>query len=284
MKSGTGLDKFAEKFPARFYDVGIAEEHAVTFAAALSLSGFKPVVAIYSTFLQRSIDQIIHDCALQHLDMIFALDRAGLVGDDGPTHHGVFDLSYLRYIPELIMMAPSGEKELKDMLYTASRKRGVFAVRYPRGTGSGIDFSGEPQELKIGKGRKVRGGKKVAVLAVGKMVETSLAAAELLGSKGFSPSVYDMRFIRPLDSELLRQACESHDYLVTVEENSIVGGFGSGVLEELNKMEIYDTKVKIIGIPDSFVEQGDVKILYKNIGLDAEGIARSIEHFVEIKG
>ena len=279
MKSGTGLDGFAEKFPDRFYDVGIAEEHAVTFAAALSLSGFKPVVAIYSTFLQRSLDQIIHDCALQNLDMIFALDRAGIVGDDGPTHHGVFDLSYLRYIPGLTIMAPADEKELKDMLYTASNKKGLFVIRYPRGTGPGISFAGAADNIEIGVGRKLKAGENIAILAVGKMVENSLKAAEILNNKGISVSVYDMRFVRPIDENLLREAYDNHDHLITVEENSVIGGFGSGVLEEFNKMEIYDAKVKILGIPDHFVEQGDVNTLFEKIGLDPKGIADAVIQF-----
>lgn len=281
MKTGTGLDEFAEKFPNRFFDVGIAEGHAVTFSAALSLEGFRPVIAIYSTFFQRALDHIIHDCSIQKLNVILAIDRAGLVGDDGPTHHGVFDFSYLRFIPNIVLMAPKDENELSDMLYTASENDGIFAIRYPRGTGMGTEINENFTKLTIGIGEQIIDGKgDIAILAVGKMVDQSLKVAEkLLSENNTSASVYNMRYIKPIDREILLEVYNNYKYIITIEENSIVGGFGSGVLEELNKMNIYDAKVKVIGIPDNYVEHGTVDELYKIIKLDVDGIIEQIKSF-----
>ena len=282
MKTGTGLDNFAKKFPKRFFDVGIAEGHAVTFSAALSFEGFKPVIAIYSTFFQRALDNIIHDCSLQKLNVILAIDRAGLVGDDGPTHHGVFDISYLRFIPNIILMAPKDENELSDMLYTASETDGLIAIRYPRGTGMGVDINKNFTKLPIGKGEQLIKGKgDVAILSIGKMVDQSLKVSKkLLEESNIANSVYNMRFVKPLDREILLEVYNNYKYIITIEENTIIGGFGAGILEEFNKMNIYDAKVKIIGIPDDYVEHGTVDELYKIIDLDVDGIIGQINSFV----
>jgi 1-deoxy-D-xylulose-5-phosphate synthase len=283
MKVGTGLSEFGDKYPERIFDVGIAEEHAVTFSAALSMEGFKPIVAIYSTFLQRALDQIIHDCALQELNMVFALDRAGLVGEDGPTHHGVFDLSYLRFIPGLIMMSPRNERELLNMLYTSVEENGLFAIRYPRGAGSGESIDIEPQKIEIGKGEKLVNGKNIAFLTIGNITNNVLKAVDILKQKNITCSVYDMKFIKPLDRDLIKDAYSNHDCIITVEENSVVGGFGSGILEDLNRQEIYDAKVKIIGIEDDFVEHGSMDELFKLLNLHPEGIAKTAKTFLSNK-
>ena len=284
MKVGTGLSEFGEKFPDRIFDVGIAEGHAVTFGAALSIEGFKPIVTIYSTFLQRSLDQIIHDCALQKLNMVFALDRAGIVGEDGPTHHGVFDLSYLRFIPGLIIMSPRNERELLNMLYTSVEKKGLFAIRYPRGSGTGENIDVEPQKIKIGKGEKIANGSNIAFLTIGNITNNVVKAVDILKKKNISCSVYDMRFIKPLDSDMIKKAYEDHDCIITVEENSIIGGFGSGILEELNRQGIYDAKVKIIGIGDRFVEHGSMAELIEMLNLHPEGLAKTAETFFSCTG
>ena len=283
MKVGTGLSEFGDKYPDRLFDVGIAEEHAVTFSAALAMEGFKPIVTIYSTFLQRSLDQIIHDCALQRLNMVFALDRAGIVGEDGPTHHGVFDLSYLRFIPGLVMMSPRNERELLNMLYTSVEENGLFAIRYPRGSGSGESIDVEPQKIEIGKGEKISSGKNIAFLTIGNVTNSVIKAVEILKKENISCSVYDMKFIKPMDINIIKEAYKNHDCIITVEENSIVGGFGSGVLEELNKMEIYDAKVKIIGIQDEFIEHGRMDELLKLLNLHPEGLAKTSKIFFSNK-
>jgi len=276
MKGGTGLDEFAEKFPDRFFDVGIAEEHALTFASALAMQGVKPVVAIYSSFMQRALDQLIHDAVLQHVHLVLMLDRAGLVGEDGPTHHGVFDLSYLRYIPEVTLAAPGNEKELKDMLHTALSGKGVHIIRYPRGSGSGISFADNAQLLPIGRGEKLVSGKKIAVLAIGKMVNYAQKAVEILKTDGKEVSLYNMRYVKPLDADLIAMAAAEHEQIVTVEDNAIQGGFGSAVLEELQRQGKHNVKVTMLGIPDHFVEHGAVNILYKNLKLDGPGLAETI--------
>lgn len=279
MKMGTGLSEFADKYPDRFFDVGIAEEHAVTFAAALSMKGLKPVVAIYSTFLQRAYDQIIHDCALQKLDIIFAIDRAGLVGEDGPTHHGVFDISYLRIIPNMIIMSPRNEPDLRNMLYTASRSRGLFAVRYPRGSvpaaSSGSDFT----SVELGKGELLLKGTKTAVLSIGNITNSVLTAAEILRHKNIDITVYDMKFIKPLDTAILDEAAKSYENIVTVEENSLPGGFGSAVMEYYNSKGMNNLKINRIGIPDEFIEHGSTEILMEVLKLNPEGIAEKITGF-----
>ncbi|MBN2856887.1 MAG: 1-deoxy-D-xylulose-5-phosphate synthase [Candidatus Delongbacteria bacterium] len=281
MAVGTGLADFCERYPDRFFDVGIAEEHAVTFAAALSLKGLKPVVAIYSTFLQRSLDQIIHDCALQELDMIFAIDRAGLVGEDGPTHHGVFDISYLRMIPNLIIMSPANENELADMLEYAAANRGVFAIRYPRGSGPGCeDIAPDAKRIALGKGELVRKGSKTAVLCAGNITNSAIQAAEILKNDNIDAAIYNMKFVKPLDISILDEAAEKFDNIITVEENSLAGGFGSAVLEYYNS-EAVNVNLKRIGIPDKFVEHGKVEELLKILRLDPSGLAEQIADFVK---
>jgi 1-deoxy-D-xylulose-5-phosphate synthase len=272
MATGTGLDLFRKEFPDRFYDVGIAEQHAVTFAAGLAISGLLPVVAIYSTFLQRAYDQLIQDVCLQDLPIILALDRAGVVGEDGPTHHGVFDLSYLRHMPGLVVMAPKDEGELRHMLYTATLVRKPVAIRYPRGAGVGADIEEELRVIDIGKGEILKQGEDVCLLAVGRMVEAAIYAAELLEQRGISTSVVNMRFVKPMDKEILRWAAERHLLVVTIEENSLIGGFGSGVLE-FYEVENINVSVTRIGIPDEFVPHGSTKRLLAEIGLDPGGIA-----------
>ncbi len=279
MPDGTGLNIIKEKMPERYFDVGIAEQHAVTFAAGLSTEGFTPVVAIYSTFLQRAFDQIIHDVATQKLSVVFVLDRGGLVGADGPTHHGSFDLSYLRLIPGMVIMAPKDENELRDMLYTATQyKRGPIALRYPRGNALGVPKEGFSQ-IEIGKGEVAKEGNDLAILAVGSMVHNSLKAAELLEAKGINAQVVNMRFVKPLDTELLRQVFDKFDKVITVEENSILGGFGSAV-SEFAEQYGFKNDIMIHGLPDKFVEHGKPEELHADLRLDAQGIALVSEEFL----
>jgi 1-deoxy-D-xylulose-5-phosphate synthase len=266
MCEGSGLVKFAERHPERYFDVGIAEQHALTFAAGLACEGMHPVVAIYSTFLQRAYDQLIHDIALQHLPVLLAIDRGGLVGADGPTHAGAFDLSFLRCVPNMLVAAPSDEDECRKLLTTAFRYPGPSAVRYPRGTGAGIEIDLALRELPIGKGLVRRTGKRIAILAFGSLVATALKAAEALNA-----TVADMRFVKPLDLDLIRQLAETHDYLVTAEENAVMGGAGSGVAEALSDMGLFRSLLHL-GLPDRFVEHGDHGVLMARCGLDAAGI------------
>jgi 1-deoxy-D-xylulose-5-phosphate synthase len=270
MREGSGMVKFAERFPARYFDVGIAEQHAVTFAAGLACEGMKPVVAIYSTFLQRGYDQLIHDVAIQNLPVVFALDRAGIVGGDGATHNGAFDIAYLRCIPNLVVMAPADENECRQMLYTACHTGKPAAVRYPRGTGPGVPVSKEMALLPIGQGAVKRRGKRVAVLAFGSMVQPSLEAANALDA-----TVVNMRFVKPLDEQLIAEMAASHELLVTVEEHQLMGGAGSAVAEALARLGVA-TPLLSLGIPDHFVDQGDPGLLLASIGLDAAGIERAI--------
>ncbi|MBR7781025.1 1-deoxy-D-xylulose-5-phosphate synthase [Undibacterium luofuense] len=271
MREGSGLVEFEKQFPERYYDVGIAEQHAVTFAAGMACEGFKPVVAIYSTFLQRAYDQLIHDVALQNLDVTFALDRAGLVGADGATHAGNYDIAYLRCIPNMVVMAPADENECRQMLTTAYLYPGPAAVRYPRGAGTGAATSEALEALEIGKGSIVRNGSKVAILAFGSMVHPALLAAENLDL-----TVANMRFIKPLDKELVVQLAQSHDALVCVEEGCVMGGAGSAVMEALAEAGIAKP-VQLLGLPDQFIDHGDPAILLANCGLDAKGIAASVQ-------
>lgn len=281
MPDGTGLDILQRELPERFYDVGIAEQHGVTFAAGLATQGCIPIAAIYSTFLQRAIDQIIHDVALQHLHVVFVLDRGGLVGADGPTHHGVFDLSYLRMVPDMVLMAPKDESELRDMLYTAiEHKGGPIALRYPRGNGVGVPLKQGFDLIPIGKGETLRSGKSVAMLAVGLMVQHALKSAVLLEAEGISAEVVNMRFVKPLDTALLADIAQRFDKIVTIEDNSMVGGFGSAVAEELARMDAPRTRLKIHGIPDRFVDHGTPDQLHKDIRLDPAGIAQVVAEFV----
>jgi 1-deoxy-D-xylulose-5-phosphate synthase len=270
MKEGSGLVKFAEKYPKRYYDVAIAEQHAVTFAAGLACEGAKPVVAIYSTFLQRAYDQLIHDVAIQNLDVLFAIDRAGLL-EDGPTHSGCFDLSFLRCIPNLVMMAPSDENETRQMLYTGFIHQGPAAVRYPRGSGPGVETIQQMAALPIGKALVRREGQGIAILAFGSMVAASLQAGEELDA-----TVVDMRFVKPLDEELILHLTTSHDLLVTVEENVIQGAAGSGVNELLASYAL-DTPTLNIGVPDRFISHDKPANMLAKCGLDTEGIVGAIK-------
>jgi 1-deoxy-D-xylulose-5-phosphate synthase len=280
MPDGTGLDILQKEMPERFFDVGIAEQHAVTFAAGLATEGYIPVVAIYSTFLQRAFDQIIHDVSLQDLHVVFVMDRAGLVGADGPTHHGTLDLSFLRCIPNMVIMAPKDENELRDMLYTAVQKRNCpVAIRYPRGNSLGIPLKPSFSELQIGKSETVRSGQDVAILTIGTMVTQALHAAELLEKEGILSEVVNMRFIKPLDGELLENISHRFSTIVTVEENSIVGGFGSAVLEAYAAMNTTHLNIKIHGIQDGYVTQGTPAELLEMTRLDGKGIAGVVKDF-----
>lgn len=270
MREGSGLVRFSEEYPERYFDVGIAEQHAVTFAAGAACDGLKPVVAIYSTFLQRAYDQLIHDVAIQNLPVVFAIDRAGLVGADGPTHAGSFDLSYLRCIPNMTVMAPADENECRQMLYTAFKLDTPSAVRYPRGTGAGVPVQKEMHALPIGRGEIRRQGEKIALLAFGSMLTPCLEAAEELNA-----TVVNMRFIKPLDDDLVASLAASHDWLVTVEENTVMGGAGGAVTESLNSQRI-DVKVLQLGLPDVFIDQGDHAQMLANCGLDKHGIIQSV--------
>lgn len=268
MPEGTGLDAFRDKFPARYFDVGIAEEHAATFAAGLAAGGSKPVVALYSTFAQRCYDQIVHDICLQNLPVVFALDRAGLVGEDGPTHHGVFDLSFLRDIPNLILAAPADENEMQHMLKTAFDANAPFVLRYPRGAGFGVKMDDAPQALEIGKGVWLKKGKNVNILAIGNRVHPALKAAQALAEKGVDCGVANMRFVRPLDTGLIDEALALSPRLVTTEDNMLAGGFGSAVAEYLTDKQA-DFKLLRLGIGDEFVEHGKVSQLYDQLGMSA---------------
>ncbi len=278
MPAGTGLDRFRDEFPDRFFDVGIAEQHAVTFAGGLACEGMRPVVAIYSTFLQRAYDQVIHDIALQRLPVVLALDRGGLVGEDGPTHHGAFDLSYLRVVPDLVLMAPRDEQQLQAMLATAlQREDGPSALRYPRGASPGVALLDEVQPLPIGRAEILRRGEGVALLAAGSMVAVATEAAELLAAGGIAPTVVDMRFLKPLDDELLTEVFDTHRFVVTLEENSIVGGLGAAVLEwQSTRVEEPLVPVRILGLPDHFVEHGNRDDLLRELGLQARSVAETV--------
>lgn len=283
MPDGTGLDILREKFPQNYFDVGIAEEHAVTFAAGLATQGMIPVVAIYSTFLQRAFDHLIHDVALQHLHVVFVLDRAGLVGADGPTHHGAFDLTYLRLIPHLVIMAPKDEAELRNMLYTATEyKEGPVALRYPRGSAIGVKLSESFEKIPTGKVELLTMGNDAAFLAVGSMVQFALKAADELAKEGIHIEVINMRFIKPLDEQLLDEVVQGDKKIITLEENSIVGGFGSGVTEYLSQKN-FKNDILRIGLPDEFVEHGTQAELYKLLGIDVAGIIKKTKLFLDNK-
>jgi 1-deoxy-D-xylulose-5-phosphate synthase len=276
MPEGTGLNLFAQRFPQRFFDVGIAEQHAVTFAAGLALEGLKPIVAIYSTFIQRAFDQLVHDICLPNIPVIFALDRAGIVGEDGPTHQGLFDLSFLRPLPNLIVMAPKDERELRDMLFSALTYNRPVAVRYPRGPGVGVALTGEAQTIPLGQWETLKEGTDAVILAIGNMVYPSLEAAERLAFKGKSVKVINARFLKPLDEGLLTQLAGRFSLIVTVEENMTQGGFGSAVMEKLHQFGARGIRVRSLGIPDRFVEQGPSKKIRNLYGLDAEGLYRAM--------
>ncbi|KAF0218311.1 MAG: 1-deoxy-D-xylulose-5-phosphate [Geobacteraceae bacterium] len=277
MPDGTGLSPFAREFPARFFDVGIAEQHGVTFAAGLAAEGFKPVFAVYSSFLQRAYDQVFHDVCLQNLPVTFAIDRAGVVGSDGPTHHGVFDLSYLRHLPNMTLMAPKDENELQHMLLTAIEHQGPAAIRYPRGNGYGVPLDQSFRALPIGQGEVLRDGGDGAILAVGTMVYPALEAAGSLALEGIELTVVNARFIKPLDRELILSMAGKAGRLFTVEENALQGGFGTAVLELLEEEELADVTVVRFGFPDIFIEQGEQPELRAMYELDAAGIAGRIK-------
>ncbi len=281
MSEGTGLDTFAEQYPDRFFDVGIAESHGVTFACGLAVEGMHPVAAIYSTFTQRAYDQVVHDLCLQNLPVTLALDRAGLVGEDGPTHHGVFDIAYLRHIPNIMMMAPKDENELQHMLKTAVEYNGPSAVRYPRGTGCGVPMDQELKTLEIGKAELIRNGNDVAIIAIGNMVGPSMEAAKRLADEGISASVVNARFVKPLDEEMIISAAKKTGRIVTVEEHALFGGFGSAVLECLDGNGVAGIKTHRIGVPDTFIEHGAQQVLRRKYGLDADGIYATVKAFVE---
>ncbi len=278
MPDGTGLSKLQEAIPERYFDVGIAEQHGVTFCAGLATEGFTPVAAIYSTFLQRAFDQIIHDVAIQKLPVVFVMDRGGLVGADGPTHHGAFDLTYMRLIPGMVLMAPKDENELRNMLYTATLyKKGPIALRYPRGNALGVEI-GEFTQMEIGKGEIVKGGKDIAILAIGNMVDYSLKAAKLLEEYSINAEVVNMRFIKPLDRELLYDVFTRFKKVITIEDNTIVGGFGSAI-SEFAVQNNFKNDILIHGIPDRFIEHGKPEELYEELKMDAKGIAEVTREF-----
>jgi 1-deoxy-D-xylulose-5-phosphate synthase len=277
MLEGTGLSKFAREFPERCYDVGIAEQHAVTFAAGLATQGIRPVVAVYSTFLQRGYDQVLHDVCLQKLPVVFALDRGGLVGDDGPTHHGVFDISYLRHIPNMVVMSPKDENELVRMLRTALAHPGPTAIRYPRGAGEGVPLDEDPAPLPLGSWEKVRDGKDAVVLTVGVCLHPTLEAAKMLEEiHGVDVTVVNARFIKPIDENLLERLVSMIPRVLTVEEGALAGGFGSSVLEFLSEHGCGGVRVERAGIPDEFVEHGSQDVLRSKYGLDAAGIYQRV--------
>ncbi|NOZ51750.1 MAG: 1-deoxy-D-xylulose-5-phosphate synthase [Gammaproteobacteria bacterium] len=277
MREGSGLVKFSEHFPDRYFDVGIAEQHSVTLAAGMACEGLKPVVAIYSTFLQRAYDQFIHDVAIQNLPVLFAIDRAGLVGPDGPTHAGSFDFSYLRCIPNIVIMAPADENECRQMLYTGFQLDGPSAIRYPRGTGPGVLVNATMQALPIGKGEPIIEGKEIALLAFGSMVQPAIEAGQQLGA-----TVINMRYVKPIDEDLILKLLANHKYIVTVEENAIQGGAGSAVNECLMAHNIIVTTLNL-GIPDQFIEQGSREECLAACGLTTEGIIQAVKHFLASK-
>lgn len=283
MPDGTGVDKVLEKFPDRSFDVGIAEEHAITFCAGMACEGLKPVAAIYSTFLQRAFDQVVHDVCLQNLNVTLAMDRAGIVGADGPTHHGLQDISYLRSYPNMILMAPKDEAEMRDMMLTAINHPGPAALRYPRGNGVGIDISAAPKKLEIGKSEVLCEGEDLAIIAYGSMVYPAVRAAEHLEKDGIEAMVVNARFVKPLDAEMILSVAKTHRLIVTVEEAYLAGGFGSAVLELLEENGLQDqVKVVRMGVPDRIVTHGDAKLLLAKYGLDEDGIYNRVKETVEI--
>ena len=281
MPEGTGLNQFSQRFPDRFFDVGIAEQHAMVFAAGLAADGFKPVTAIYSTFVQRAYDQVFHDICLQKLPVTIAMDRAGLVGDDGPTHHGVFDLSYLRHLPGITVMAPKDENELRHLLKTAIYSGLPMALRYPRGSGFGVPLDRDLKCLEIGKGEQLLDGADLTLVAIGATVYPALQAAEILRLQGIAAGVVNARFVKPLDAELILSVARQTGKIITIEENALQGGFGSAVLELLYDNNLQNVQVRRLGIPDHFIEQGSQAQLRKDVGIDAEGIASAALEFMK---
>jgi 1-deoxy-D-xylulose-5-phosphate synthase len=285
MPDGTGVDKILEKFPERAFDVGIAEQHAITFCAGMACEGLKPVAAIYSTFLQRGFDQIIHDVCLQDLNVTFAMDRAGIVGADGPTHHGLLDIAYLRAYPNIVLMAPKDEAEMRDMMLTAIEHPAPAAIRYPRGSGFGVDISEAPKQMEIGKAEILRNGGSddVAILAYGSMVYPAMEAAANLEKSGIDATVVNARFVKPLDTELILALAQTKRVIVTVEEAYLAGGFGSAVLEFLEENDLLgNVKVVRMGVPNRIITHGDAKLLLAKYGLDADGIYTKVKEIVEV--
>lgn len=276
MPGGTGLTKFGQKFPDRFFDVGIAEQHAVTFSSALALGGLKPVVSIYSTFYQRAYDQVLHDVCLPGANVVMAIDRAGVVGDDGPTHHGVFDMSFLRVIPNLVFMAPKDENELRHMLNTALKLEGPVALRYPRSVGQGVELDEELKELPLGKAEVLREGKDLTLIGIGPMVYTCLAAAQELHHRGVEATVINLRFINPIDRETILRYARMTKRMITLEDHMLAGGMGSAVLEVINDAGLTDVAVERLGY-DEYVEQGAISLLHQAYGLSVKGILTAVE-------
>lgn len=281
MLEGTGLVKFKQEIPDRCFDVGIAEQHAVTFAGGLATQGMKPVAAIYSTFLQRAYDQVVHDICLMDLPVTFAIDRAGIVGADGPTHHGLYDLAYLRALPNMVVMAPKDENELQHMLYTAINTPHPTALRYPRGSGYGVPLDDRFKMLELGKAEVLQEGQECCILAIGSMVVPALKSAQALARDGFSTTVVNARFIKPLDEALIASLASEKPYLVTVEEAALMGGFGSAVIELLEARGLQDCKVLRIGVPDRIIPHGSPGLLHAKYGLDSDGIYQRIRSFID---
>jgi 1-deoxy-D-xylulose-5-phosphate synthase len=281
MPDGTGLSKVMKEFPDRTFDVAIAEQHAVTFAAGMATEGLKPIAAIYSTFLQRAFDQIFHDVVLMNLDVTFALDRAGVAGADGPTHHGLMDFAYLRPMPGFVIMAPKDENELRHMMKTAVDYNGPASVRYPRGNGLGVAMDDEIHALEIGKAELLREGTDVAILGIGTQVSYCMRAAERLAADGISATVVNARFVKPLDAELILALARSHGSIVTVEDHYLMGGFGSAVLELLEEHALSEVRVLRLAFPDKLIEHGSQSLLLAKYGLDADGIYARVKEFAQ---
>ncbi|MFH1742385.1 MAG: transketolase C-terminal domain-containing protein, partial [bacterium] len=280
MAPGTGLTEFSERFPDRFFDVAIAEQHAVDLAAGLAVSGERPVVAIYSTFLQRAFDQIYHDVCIENLPVLFAMDRAGVIGADGATHQGLYDMAYLRCLPNMVVCASSNERELSQMLWTGLAHNGPFAVRYPRDKAAGVLWNPEEPILPIGKGEVLREGSRVAILALGPMVEHAMEAVPLLESSGLDPTVVNMRFVKPLDRDLLHRLSHTHTHFVTYEDHTVDGGFGSAVCEAIQDEGLSGLAVLRLGLPDKVIEHGTREEIFREYRLLPGQIASRIEEFV----
>jgi 1-deoxy-D-xylulose-5-phosphate synthase len=279
MPTGCSMSFLMEELPNRAFDVGIAEAHAVTFSAGLAKEGLMPFCNIYSSFMQRAYDQVIHDVALQKLDMVICLDRGGLVGEDGPTHHGAFDLAYLRCIPNLTVASPMNEHELRNLMFTGQQKgKGPFVIRYPRGGGVLVDWSNEMEELPVGKGRQIADGKELAILSLGPIGNVAKEVVKRLAEENVSVALYDMRYLKPIDEEILHEVGRHFTKIVTLEDGVIIGGFGSAVVEFMSDNH-YAVEVKRIGLPDRFVEHGAVSKLYSVYGLDVEGIIKVVKTF-----
>ncbi|MCF8370248.1 MAG: 1-deoxy-D-xylulose-5-phosphate synthase [Bacteroidales bacterium] len=284
MPSGSSLNIMMEKMPERAFDVGIAEQHAVTFSAGLASQGLIPFCNIYSSFMQRAYDQVIHDAALQKLNIVFCLDRGGLVGADGATHHGVFDLAYMRIIPNLVVSSPMNEEELRNLMYTAQlHNKGCFVIRYPRGNGIMVDWRTAFQEIEIGKGRKLKDGRDLAILSIGPVGNRALRVSWKLDQEKISVAHYDMRFVKPLDEKILHEVFTQHDKVITLEDGTIAGGFGSAIIEFMVENN-YSAKIKRLGIPDRFIDHGSMQELHKECGFDADGIVKAIRELIKTDG